>query len=168
MRKQRDIEAARQDLAVGLHAITEINHTIRYADTKAAALAAVLALGVTVLAARRGDVTSLPSVVLFGLCLSATLTSATLLAIGQAPRLRSGRPAEGPNRVAFPALAAMGRAELLTLPEPAAQREDVWRQARELAAIAVVKFRWLHRAMISTISTLTVVLIWLAVTTWLR
>lgn len=168
MRKQRDIEASRQDLTVGLHAVTEINHAIRYADTKAAALAAVLALGVTVLAARRGDAAGLVSNALFGFSLGATLMSAALLAIGQAPRLRSGRPAEKPNRIAFPALAAMSRAEVLTLPLLAAQREDVWRQAGDLAAIAVVKFRWLHRAMISTVSTLAVVLIWLAVATWLR
>ncbi|WP_127500571.1 Pycsar system effector family protein [Actinoplanes solisilvae] len=168
MRKQRDVEAARQDLTVGMHAITEINHAIRYADTKAAALAAVLALGVTVLAGRRGDAVGLLPNALLSVCLCATLVSAALLAVGQAPRLRGVRSARRPNRIAFPSLAAMDWAEVSTLPQPVTQREDVWRQAGDLAAIAVVKFRWLHRAMISTICTQAIVLIWLAVTTWLR
>jgi hypothetical protein len=48
------------------------------------------------------------------------------------------------------------------------QQEDVWRQAADLAAIAIIKYRWLHRAMVSTIGTLAAVLVWLGVTTWLR
>jgi hypothetical protein len=44
-------DAVRHNLAVGLHAVTEINQTIRYADTKSAALAGIQALAVTVLVA---------------------------------------------------------------------------------------------------------------------
>jgi hypothetical protein len=44
----------------------------------------------------------------------------------------------------------------------------VWRQAAELAAIAVAKFRWLRRAMISTVATLIGVVAWLGITTWVR
>jgi hypothetical protein len=161
-------DAVRHNLAVGLHAVTEINQTIRYADTKSAALAGIQALAVTVLVARRDTGTGGPlPVLLFAACLVSVMVSAGLLAAGQAPRLTSARPPEGPNRIAFPSLATMRRAELLTTPTLKAQQEDVWRQAADLAAIAVAKYRWLHRAMVSTLATFAAVLMWLGVTTWL-
>jgi hypothetical protein len=161
-------DAVRHNLAVGLHAVTEINHTIRYADTKSAALAGIQALTVTVLVARRDSGTDGPvPIVLFAACLLCVLVSAGLLAAGQAPRLTSGRPSEGPNRIAFPSLATMRRADLLTTPTLKAQQDDVWRQAADLATIAVTKYRWLHRAMVSTLATFATVLLWLGVTTWL-
>lgn len=154
---------------MGLHAVTEINQSIRYADTKAAALAAVQALAVTVLAARRdtgsGD---LLTAVLYTACLLGVLISAVLLAAGQTPRLRSATPAERPNRIAFPSLVTMRRVDVITTPTLKAQQQDVWRQAADLASIAMSKYRWLYRAMISTLGTLAAVVLWLGVTTWLR
>ena len=157
----------RQDLAVGLHAVTEFNQSIRYADTKAAGLAAVQALAVTVLAAKRDAVPDEPvALVLFLICLGAVLTSAFLLAAGQSPRM-SGKRRSGGSRIAFPALAELPLDEILRTPSLTRQHEQVWRQAAELAAIAVTKYRWLHRAMAGTLLTLTAVLLWLGVATWL-
>jgi hypothetical protein len=154
---------------VGLHAVTEFNQSIRYADTKSAALATVQALAVTVLAARREAGTgNLPLTWLFTGCLSGVLISVVLLAAGQAPRLSSGRPAEAPNRVAFPSLATMPRAAILPAPALKRQQEDVWRQAADLATIAMTKYRWLHRATWSTLGTLAAVLLWLGLPSWLR
>ena len=158
----------REDLTLGLHAVTEFNQTIRYADTKAGALAAVQALAVTVLAAKRdsGTSTLLSTLILTG-CLVSVLVSAMLLARGQVPRLYGARPGGRPSRIAFPSLASMTTAEVLQAPPLALQHEQVWRQASELATIAMAKYRWLHRATASTLVTLTVVLLWLGVTTWL-
>jgi hypothetical protein len=162
-------EAARQSLTIGLHAVTEFNQTIRYADTKSAALAAVQALAVTVLAAR-GDAGTgglLPTV-LFTACLLGVLLSAAFVAAGQMPRLSGGAAAEGPNRLAFPSLATMERDRIITTPPLKTQREDVWRQAAGLAVIAMTKYRWLHWATVSTLATLATVLLWLGMTMWLK
>jgi hypothetical protein len=123
--------ALRHDLALGLHAVTEFNKSIRYADTKAGALAAVQALAVTVLTAKRdnGNGTgNLLTRLLLG-CLVSVLVSATLLAWGQAPRLFSPRPGAGASRIAFPSLASMPTAEVLQAPPLVLQHEQVWRQA---------------------------------------
>jgi hypothetical protein len=161
-------EPARYNLSVGLHAVTEINQTIRYADTKSAALAGIQALAVTILVARRDAGTGGPlPVLLFASCLACVMISAGLLAAGQVPRLTSARPPEGPNRIAFPSLATMRRSDVLTTPTLKAQQEDVWRQAADLATIAVTKYRWLHSAMVSTLATFATVLLWLGTTTWL-
>jgi hypothetical protein len=156
-----------QDLAVGLHTVTEINQSIRYADTKAAGLATVQALTVTVIAARRDGAGSVLTLVVGVLCLCGVLVSALLLAAGQVPRIPGGRRS-GSSRIAFPVLAELPLDEVLRRPSPARRHEQVWRQAAELAAIAVVKFRWLRRAMISTVLTLIAVLAWLGFTPWLR
>lgn len=150
------ISRTTQDLTIGLHTVTEFNHSIRYADTKAGALAAVQALALTVLTARRDTAPTL----LFLACLAGLLISATLLAAGQTPRL--GRTT-APTRNAFPSLSVMPTADVLAPPSLKAQHEQVWRQAAELAAIAMAKYRWLHRAMVSTLCTLAAVLLWLAV-----
>jgi hypothetical protein len=34
--------------------------------------------------------------------------------------------------------------------------------------IAMTKYRWLHRAMVSTLGTLAAVLLWIGVPTWIR
>jgi hypothetical protein len=154
----------RQDLTLGLHAVTEFNQSIRFADTKAAALAALQALAITVLstdgpAARN----HLLPVALFGACLLGVLTSALLLAMSQAPRV-TRHPARKRGRVSFPRLSAMPLAEVLRVPNLAGQREEVWRQALELSAIAMTKYRWLHRSAVSTFATLALVLLWLALT----
>jgi pycsar effector protein len=157
-------EALRQDLSVGLHTVTEFNQSIRYADTKAGALAAVQALAVTVLAARRDSASAdRLAIILFGVCLLGVLTSAALLAVGQTPRLIAGAR---PSRISFPSLAGMTPDDVTAPPSLAAQHEQIWRQAASLAAIAMTKYRWLHRAMVSTLLTLAVVLLWLALTTW--
>ena len=164
-RKVCSAEALRQDLSIGLHTVTEINQSIRYADTKAGALAAVQALTVTVLAARRdvvpGDLTL---TLLFLACLLGVLVSATLLAAGQAPRLFSGVRPLSKSRLAFPSLSTMPAEDALTPPPLGLQHEQVWRQASELAIIAMAKYRWLHRAMLSTLCTLAAVLFWLGAT----
>ncbi len=156
-----------QDLAVGLHTVTEINQSIRYADTKAAGFATVQALVVTVIAARRDGAGSGVALVVGVLCLCGVLTSALLLAAGQVPRMTGGRRSGG-SRIAFPALAELPLDEVLRRPSPTQRHEQVWRQAAELAAIAVAKFRWLRRAMISTVATLIGVVAWLGITTWVR
>ncbi len=162
-----DTVAVQQDMAVGLHTVTEINQSIRYADTKAGALAAVQALAVTVLAAKRDAATGhLAVTVLFLICLAAVLTSAVLLAAGQSPRLFSARPPTA-SRVAFPSLVSLPAPEVVRTPPLVRQHEQIWRQAAELAAIAMAKYRWLHRALFSTLGTLTAVLVWLALATWL-
>jgi hypothetical protein len=161
-------EAARHNLTVGLHAVTEFNQSIRYADTKAGALAAIQALAVTVLTARHDAATGGPlPALLFTVCLLGVLVSAVLLAAGQAPRLSGGETPVDPNRLAFPSLAKMRRADVLALPSPRAQQEDVWRQAADLATIAMAKYRCLHRAMVSTLGTLAAVLLWVAVAAWI-
>jgi hypothetical protein len=154
------ISRTRQDLSIGLHTVTEFNHSIRYADTKAGALAALQALALTVLTARRDAATGAPAL-LFLACLAGILISAALLAAGQAPRM--GRTTAS-SRNAFPSLSAMPSVEVLTPPTLTVQHEQVWRQASELAAIAMVKYRWLHRAMVSTLCTLAAVLLWLGCT----
>lgn len=156
-----------QDMTVGLHTVSEINQSIRYADTKAGALAAVQALSVTVLAAKRDAVPGhLVVTVLFLVCVAAVLVSAGLLAAGQSPRLFSGRPPAA-SRIAFPSLVSMPAADVVRAPSLVQQHEQIWRQATELAAIAMAKYRWLHRALFSTLGTLAAVLLWLVVTTWL-
>lgn len=162
----RQAEALRQDLTVGLHTVTEINQSIRYADTKAGALAAVQALSVTVLLNRSAAGTaSLAPTLFFTLGLLLVLLSATLLVAGQVPRL-SRKTAAG-CRTAFPALAAMATPEVLIAPSLTTQHDQVWRQASDLAVIAMTKYRWLHRATVATFLTLAAVLLWLGVTTWL-
>jgi hypothetical protein len=156
-----------RDLTLGLHAVTEFNQSIRYADTKAGALAAVQALVVTVLAARRDGTGSLLSSALLTGCLAAVLISAVLLARGQTPRLRGPRSDRPANRLAFPSLSAMPPADVLQPPSLAVQHEHVWLQASELAAIAMTKYRWLHRAMVSTLVTLGAVLVWFGVNIWI-
>jgi hypothetical protein len=163
-----DAVALQQDVSIGLYAVTEFNQSIRYADTKAGALAALQALATTVLAAKRdAELNNLGATLLFLGCLVAVVISATLLAAGQSPRLFSGRRPESASRIAFPSLAAMQETEVLRAPPLKSQHEQVWRQASELAVIAMTKYRWLRRAMISTLGTLAAVLLWLAVTTWL-
>jgi hypothetical protein len=158
------ISRTRQDLAIGLHTVTEFNQSIRYADTKAGGLAAVQALALTVLAARR-DSASGATALLFVACLLGILVSAALLAVGQAPRLGRAGLTTAPTRNAFPSLSVMPQADVLAPPPLAAQHEQVWRQAAELAGIAMAKYRWLHRAMVSTLCSLAAVLLWLGCTT---
>jgi hypothetical protein len=154
---------------IGLHAVTEFNQSIRYADTKAAVLVTVQALTVTALVARRETVVGSPlATVLFTLSLLGILLSAGLLAAGQVPRLSSGKVSEGPNRLAFPSLAEMDRADVLAAVPLTTLQEDVWRQAADLADIAMTKYRWLRRAMISTLATLAAVLLGVGVTMWFR
>src|SRR6185312_14106195 len=108
----RDAEI-RQDLVVGLHTVTEINHAIRYADTKAGALAAVQALIVTILVTKPDH--ALPPLAVAA-CLGAVLMSAVLLALGQFPRL-SGHPrATATSRIGFPTLAAMALDDVVATP----------------------------------------------------
>jgi hypothetical protein len=154
------------DVAVGLHTVSEFNQTIRYADTKAAALAAAQALTVTVLTSRR-DLAghSAGSAVLFALVVAGAVVSTAMLTAGQAPRLVTAS-GDRPNRLAFPTAAEMGRAELLATPTARGQSEDVWRQAGTLAAIAMTKYRWLHRATAATAVTVGLMLVWLCLTSW--
>jgi hypothetical protein len=158
-------EARRQDLSVGLHTVTEINQSIRYADTKAGALAAVQALAVTVLASHRtAGTTDLFPTAMFTLCLFLVLTSAALLVAGQFPRLSDKTAIK--SRIAFPALAVMPPLDVLTTPSLGRQHHHVWQQASDLAAIAMTKYRWLHRATVGTFLSLATVLGWLASTAW--
>jgi hypothetical protein len=164
-RKLSPVETLRQDLLIGLHTVTEINQSIRYADTKAGALAAVQALAVTVLANRRAaGASELVPTVVFTVGLTLVLASAALLVAGQVPRL--SRPAARGSRIAFPTLATMPAPDVLTTPSLPRQHEQVWRQASDLASIAVTKYRWLHRATVGTFLTLATVLLWLGLTTW--
>jgi hypothetical protein len=165
--RRKPADSLSQDLAVGLHTVTEINQSIRYADTKAAGLATVQALAVTVIAAKRDGAGSVLTVVVGILCLGGVLISFLLLAAGQVPRMSEGRRCGG-SRIAFPVLAELPLDELLRRPSSAQQHEQVWRQAAELASIAVSKFRLLRRAMISTVMTLVAVLLWLGLTAWIR
>lgn len=154
----------RNDLALALHTITETNQSIRFADTKAGALAGIQALMVTILAAHQDTGHGAAIQLLQAACLLGVLVSALLLAAGQAPRLfeHRGRP----NRVSFPALVRMRADQLLQVPPLERRHEDAWRQAASLARIAVTKFRWLTRAAASTVLTLAGVLAWLACVTW--
>jgi len=152
------------DLSLALHTITETNQSIRFADTKAGALAAIQALMVTVLAARHGTGHDTAVQLLHAVCLFGVLVSALLLAAGQAPRLLESP--DPPNRASFPALVRIPADQLLQVPSLERRHEDAWRQAASLARIAVIKFRWLIRAAASTVLTLTAVLAWLACVTW--
>ncbi|RSM48019.1 hypothetical protein DMB66_47155 [Actinoplanes sp. ATCC 53533] len=158
-------EALRQDLSIGLHTVTEINQSIRYADTKAGALAAVQALAVTVLANRSAAGTAdLAPALLFALGLVLVMASAALLVAGQFPRL-SNKTAPG-SRNAFPALAMMPPLSVQTAPSLARQHQQVWQQAADLANIAMTKYRWLHRATVGTFLALATVLLGLGMTAW--
>jgi hypothetical protein len=149
------------DLSLALHTITETNQSIRFADTKAGALAGAQAVMVTVLATHDDEAAFR---MLRAVCFLAVLISALLLAAGQAPRIFElrGRP----SRVSFPALARLHADELLELPSLERRHEEAWRQAASLARIAVTKFRWLTRAAASTVLTLAAVLAWLTCVTW--
>jgi hypothetical protein len=153
-------EELRHDLSLALHTITETNQSIRFADTKLGALAGVQALMVTVLAARHDPGGSAVVRLLHALCFLGVLVSALLLAASQAPRLF--RQVEQPSRASFLDLVAMNTDQVLLVPTLERRHEDSWRQAALLARIAVAKFRWLTRASVSTVLTLTTVLIWLA------
>src|SRR3954465_2234128 len=99
MTKENDLGL---DLTLALHTITETNQSIRFADTKAGALAGIQALMVTVLAARHDTGTDPAVQLLHAACMLGVLISALLLAAGQVPRVfeQQGRP----NRISFPAL----------------------------------------------------------------
>lgn len=161
MTTQNDL---RHDLSLALHTITEINQSIRFADTKAGALAGIQALMVTVLAARHDADHGTAIQLLQAVCLLGVLVSAMLLAAGQAPRMFESKGHS--NRVSFPALVRMRADQLLEVPPLARRHEDAWRQTASLARIAVTKFRWLTRAAASTALTLAAVLAWLACVTW--
>lgn len=154
----------RHDLSLALHTITETNQSIRFADTKLGALAGVQALMVTVLAARSGAGGGAAVQLLHAACLLGVTISALLLAASQLPRLL--RQGDQPNRASFPDLVLMHTDQLLRVPTLERRHEDSWRQAASLARIAVTKFRWLTRAAVSTVLTLTTVLTWLACVTW--
>lgn len=156
----------RQNLEVGLHTITEFNQSIRYADAKAGTLAAVQALTLTLLTGRPGTEAGV-SGLLASIAVLGVLVSAALLLAGQIPRLTARDPGAGPNRLAFPSHATMSQADVQATPPIAVQQENVWRQATELASIAVVKYRWLRRTMISTFVTLAVVLVRLGLAAWI-
>jgi hypothetical protein len=151
-------EDLQHDLSLALHTITETNQSIRFADTKAGALAGIQALMVTVLAAHNGAF-----VLLHAACFGGVLISALLLAAGQAPRVFEHH--NRPSRISFSALARLDADELRELPSPVRRHEEAWCQAASLACIAVTKFRWLTRAAASTILTLVAVLAWLACVT---
>lgn len=152
------------DTSLALHTITETNQAIRFADTKAGALAGVQALMITVLATRHDSAGGATVQLIYGSCLLGVLVSALLLAVGQAPRLfEHGGP---PNRVSFTALPWMHADQMLQVPPMERRHEDAWRQASCLARIALAKFRWLTRATTSTALTLAAVLAWLACVTW--
>ncbi|MCY1141310.1 hypothetical protein OWR29_25210 [Actinoplanes sp. Pm04-4] len=155
MNKENELQ---HDLVLALHTITETNQSIRFADTKAGALAAIQALMITILAGHQGFQP------LRVACLLAVFLSVLLLAAGQAPRVfdRAARP----NRSSFPGLARTPTDQLLEVPPLEVRHQDAWRQARDLAGIAVVKFRWLSRATVGTVLTLAAVLTWLACITW--
>jgi hypothetical protein len=154
----------RHDLSLALHTITETNQAIRFADTKAGALAGIQALMVTILASHHDAGNGMAMQLLHGACLLGVLASALLLAAGQAPRLVEHR--RRPNRVSFPALVRMGADQLLQVPPLEHRHADAWHQTASLARIAVTKFRWLTRAAASTVLTLAAVLAWLACVTW--
>ncbi|GAA2636782.1 Pycsar system effector family protein [Paractinoplanes durhamensis] len=153
-----------QDLTVALHTITETNQSIRFADTKAGALAGIQALMITVLAARHDPGRGTAIQILHAACLLGILISAVLLASSQAPRVFEHK--SRPNRVSFPALIRMHDDQLFQVPPLKCRHEDAWRQAASLAKIAVTKYRWLTRAATSTVLTLMAVLTWLAFVTW--
>jgi hypothetical protein len=92
------------------------------------------------------------------------MVSALLLAASQAPRLF--REGGQPNRTSFLDLVRMQADQLLQVPTLERRHEDSWRQAASLARIAVTKFRWLTRAAVSTVFTLTIVLTWLVCVTY--
>ncbi|NMO56159.1 hypothetical protein HH310_33900 [Actinoplanes sp. TBRC 11911] len=146
------------DTSLALHTITETNQSIRFADTKAGALAGIQALMITILARRHesGDGTLLR--LLYLACLLGILVSALLLAVGQVPRLLEDQGRM--NRVSFTALSRMHPDQLLQVPPMDHRHEDAWRQAASLARIALAKFRWLTRAAASTVLTLAAVLAW--------
>jgi hypothetical protein len=154
----------RHDVSLALHTIAETNQSIRFADTKAAGLAGIQALMVTVLAARHNNGQGLAVQLLHAACLLGVLVSALLLAAGQVPRLFEYRGQ--PNRNSFPALVRMGVDQILQVPTLERRHADAWHQAVALARIAVTKFRWLARAAASTVCTLVAVLTWLAAVTW--
>ena len=153
-----------QDLSLALHTITETSQSIRFADTKAGALAGIQALMVTVLAARHGAGHGLAVQLLHTACLFGVLVSALLLAAGQMPRLFEN--SDHRSRVSFPALGRMRSDQLRRVPSLEHRHEEVWRQAASLARIAVTKFRWLTHAAAGTALTLTCVLVWLCWVTW--
>src|SRR5690349_8509631 len=99
MNKNNELQ---HNLTLALHTITETNQSIRFADTKAGALAAVQALMLTVLAGNQRDFPS-PIQALRVTCLVGVLVCFLLLAAGQAPRMfeHTGDL----NRSSFPALA---------------------------------------------------------------
>lgn len=153
----------RHDLSLALHMITETNQSIRFADTKLGALAGIQALMVTVLAARNSAGGETVVQLLHAACLLGVLVSALLLTASQAPRLF--HQGDEPNRASFLGIVRIPTDQLFQVPTLERRHEDSWRQAASLARIAVTKFRWLTRAALSTVATLTIVLAWLACVT---
>lgn len=160
--------ADEDELAIALHTVAEFGQWIRSADSKAALLAGVQGLLITGLLDRssllasalepRGLAGWAASVALIAF-LVGLASSLAFLAGTQLPRLAS--PPLHAGRLGFPSAAYLTADALVTALEAAPQRRQVWRQTGILARIAMVKFRALRWALVTTLVTLLAFLLWI-------
>lgn len=151
------------ELSTALHCVTEFGQGLRNADTKAAALASVHGLLLTLLlsgfpGSKDLSEVSWPLLGILLSCVTMSLVAGGCLLGTQLPRLY---PPAGPvpSPLAIPT-AAVVNGESHRPADAAVLTAQAWQQAFALAGIAVVKFRWLRRATAATGLTMITFLFW--------
>lgn len=160
----------REEPGKGIHtedayfAISNFSTWINNADTKAGFLVAAWTVLVGALATSGDRIQralpvaggrSLAALVFLILSLSCLSVTAYFLYSALSPRL----PAPGFSRFAFPNVANAKLRDLINA-DPSRSREEAWRQARQLAQIALAKFLAVKRALRFLMSSAVMALVW--------
>ncbi|MBT0773269.1 hypothetical protein KIH74_30270 [Kineosporia sp. J2-2] len=135
-------------LSTGLAVMQSFQQTIQHADSKANLVVAVQAGALAALAAGYDppdvpDAAWRQALVLICAGCCALCFLASVFCVAQVVRARI-TPPPGPNRFAFPWVARMGAPAEPA--EPATLLLEIWSLSQRLAGIAVLKHRWLNRA----------------------
>lgn len=151
---------------VALHSVAEFGQWVKNSDSKAVLLVAIQGLLITSVAQRAGAAPmNAAGAVWLGAGLLALSVSLACTALALLPRMPVS-VASAVNPISFPVAGRLSPVEIERPATAAVRRRQAWEQALTLARIAVLKYRWVRRATVSTFLAVACLLIWLGATAY--